>query len=66
MSAYDPKLHEQQRELEAIKARLARQERLTGVAVIVAIILAGLALTLVSDSLWGGGWSLANLSGVIP
>ncbi len=65
MSAYDPKLHEQQRELEALKVRLARQEKLTGIAVIVAIILAGLALTLVSDSLWGGEWSLESLSGFV-
>ena len=56
MSAYDPQLHDQQRELEALKARLARQERVTGVAVIVAMITAALALALVIDGLLEGEW----------
>ena len=66
MSAYDPQLHEQQRELEALKARLARQERMTGAAVIVAMILAALALALVSDGLLEGEWPLEHLLGFIP
>ena len=66
MSAYDPQLHDQQRELEALKARLARQERVTGVAVIVAMILAALALALVSDGLLEGEWPLKHLLSLSP
>lgn len=66
MSAYDPQLHDQQRELEALKTRVARQERVTGVAVIVAMILAALALALVSDRLLEGEWPLEHLLGFIP
>ena len=66
MSAYDPQLHEQQRELEALKARLARQERVTGTAVIVAMITAALALALLSDELLDGEWPLEHLLGFIP
>lgn len=54
MSDHDPQLQEQHRELEALKARLARQEKITGVAVIVAMILAALALALLSNQLLGG------------
>jgi len=66
MSAYDPQLHDQQRELEALKARLARQERVTGVAVIVAMILAALALALISDGLLEVEWPLEHLLDFIP
>jgi cobalamin biosynthesis protein CobD/CbiB len=61
MSAYDPQLHDQQRELEALKARLARQERTTGVAVLVAMILAALTLALFVDELLEGEWPLGHL-----
>ena len=66
MSDHDPQLQEQHRELEALKARLARQEKITGVAVIVAMILAALALALLSNQLLGGEWWLENLVGFIP
>ena len=66
MSDHDPQLQEQHRELEAVKARLARQEKITGVAVIVAMILAALALALLSNQLLGGEWWLENLLGFIP
>jgi cobalamin biosynthesis protein CobD/CbiB len=61
MSAYDPQLHDQQRELEALKARLARQERTTGVAVLVAMILAALTLALFVDELLEVEWPLGHL-----
>jgi fatty acid desaturase len=66
VSDHDPQLQEQHRELEALKARLARQEKITGVAVIVAMILAALALALLSNQLLGGEWWLENLLGFIP
>ena len=63
MSAHDPQLHEQQRELEAVKARLARQEKMTGAAVIAAMVL---ALALSIECLLEGEWSLENLLSLIP
>jgi hypothetical protein len=63
MSAHNPKLLEQQRELEAVKARLARQERMTGVAGIAAIVL---ALTLSIECLLEGEWPLESLLRLIP
>ena len=61
MSVYDPQLHDQQRELEALKARLAQQERTTTLAVIVAMILATLTLALFIDELLEGEWPLGHL-----
>ena len=65
MSVYDPQLHDQQRELEALKARLARQEKTTGVAVIVAMVLATLTLALFVDELLEGEWPLGHLIDLI-
>jgi hypothetical protein len=65
MSAYDPQLHDQQRELEALKARLARQEKTTGLAVLVAMILAALTLALFVDELLEGEWPLGHLIDLI-
>ena len=62
MNAHDPKLHEQQQKLGAIKARLDRQEKLVSALVIVAMILCVLALVLVL----GGEWSPESPSDVIP
>jgi hypothetical protein len=53
VNAHDPKLYEQQQKLEAIKARLDRQENMISVVVIVAMILCVLVLILVL----GGDWS---------
>ena len=61
MSAYDPQLHDQQRELEALKARLSRQEKTTGLAVLVSMILAALTLALFVDELLEGEWPLGHL-----
>jgi hypothetical protein len=61
MSVYDPQLHDQQRELEALKARLAQQERTTSLAVIVSMILATLTLALFIDELLEGEWPLGHL-----
>jgi predicted lysophospholipase L1 biosynthesis ABC-type transport system permease subunit len=61
MSAYDPKLHEQQRESEVLKARLDRQERMTGLVGIVATVLAVLALALYTDCLLADEWPLHHL-----
>ncbi len=66
MSAYDPQLHDQQRELEALKARLARQEKTTSIAVIVAMVLATLTLALFIDELLEGEWPLGHLLSFIP
>ncbi len=66
MSAYDPQLHDQQRELEALKARLARQEKTTGIAVIVAMVLATLTLALFIDEFLEGEWPLGHLLRFIP
>ena len=63
MSAHDPQLHEQQRELEAVKARLARQEKMTGAAVIAAIVS---ALALCLECFLEGEWPLESLFGFIP
>ena len=66
MSAYDPQLHDQQRELEALKARLARQEKTTSIAVMVAMALATLTLALFIDELLEGEWPLGHLLSFIP
>jgi hypothetical protein len=61
MSVHEPQLHDQQREMEALKARLARQEKTTSVAIIVGMILAALALALFVDELLEGEWPLGQL-----
>ncbi len=66
MSARDPQLHDQQRELEALKARLDRQEKTTSIAVIVAMVLATLTLALFIDELLDGEWPLGDLLSFIP
>jgi hypothetical protein len=66
MSARDPQLHDQQRELEALKARLGRQEKTTGIAVIVAMVLATLTIALFIDGFLDGEWPLGHLPSFIP
>ena len=58
-------LHDQQRELETLKARLGRQEKTTGIAVIVAMVLATLTLALFIDELLDGEWPLGDLLSLI-
>ncbi len=66
MSARDPQLHDQQRELQALKDRLARQEKTTGIAVIVAMVLDTLTLALFIDEYLDGEWPLGDLLSFIP
>ncbi len=66
MSVHDPQLHDQQRELEELKARLARQEKTTSTALIVAMVLAALTLAFFIDELLDGEWPLGRLLSVIP
>jgi hypothetical protein len=66
MSAHDPQLHDQQRELESLKARLAQQEKTTGITLIVAMALAALALALFIDEFLEGEWPLGRLLSFIP
>ncbi len=49
----DPALDEQRRKLEAIEARLAGHEKTIRITMILVVILAVLALTLVTNHLWG-------------
>jgi hypothetical protein len=53
MNTDGPNLHEQQRKLEAIETRLARHEKTIRITMILVVILAVLALTLVTNHLWG-------------
>jgi len=51
MNAYDPDLHEPQRGLEAIDARLAQQQRTTRTILLLLSLLTALALTLIVNSI---------------
>jgi len=53
VSAYDPDLHEQQRKLKAIEARLARHERIAYIALLLAALLLSVVLfALGAGHLW--------------
>ncbi len=66
MSSHDPQLHDQQREMEALNARLGRQEKTTGIAVIVAMVLATLTIALFIDGFLDGEWPRGYLLSFIP
>ena len=61
MNTYDPKLHESRRELEVLKARLAQQERTTGLVGVVATLLAIFTLALCIDYFLADEWPLHHL-----
>ncbi len=66
MNAYDPRLHEQQHKLEAIETRVAQHEKIARITVIVGIILAVVALSVLFHHHLGEQWSPEHLSGFIP
>ncbi len=66
MNAYDPRLHEQQHKLEAIETRVAQHEKIARITVIVGIILAVVALSVLFHHHLGEQWLPEHLSGFIP
>jgi hypothetical protein len=66
VNAYDPRLHEQQQKLDALKIRMAQYESIARITVIMGMILAAVALGVLLDHHLGGQWSPNDLSGFIP
>ncbi len=66
MNAHDPRLHEQQHQLEAIETQMAQHEKIARITVIVGIILAVVALSVLFHHHLGEQWSPEHLSGFIP